>query len=63
MEAQYCDCIIEGALLTHAMEAFLERFWCFKLFSLLSPCFFKFSFGFSCLLSDSLPKDTFFLVF
>ncbi len=29
---------------------------------LLSQCFFQFSFGFSCLLSDSLPKDTFFLV-
>ncbi len=41
----------------------IRAFGCFKLFSLLSQRFFEFSFGFSCLLSDSLSKDTFFLVF
>ncbi len=42
---------------------FQSAFGVLSFFCLLSQRFFEFSFGFSCFLSDSLPKDTFFLVF
>ncbi len=53
------NCFQQSQPFSVVFQVFLERFW---LFLLLSQCFFEFSFGFSCFLSDSLPKDTFFLV-
>ncbi len=59
----------EGHLFSGFLTVFrkVSRFWSFlgvfRAFSLLSQRFFKIYFGFSCLLSDSLPKNTFFLFF